>query len=198
MFTPGNMAEARAATGLHGDPCLLWLGRLDANKDPLTVLDAFALAADTLPDARLWCCYQSAPLLDEVRARIDGDASLRNRVHLLGALPHQRVESMLRAADFLVQGSHSEGSGYAVIEAMACGTPPLVTDIPSFRALTSGGQYGALSLPGDADGMARALIEKAASDRIRTRNEVHAHFERELSFDAIGRRLVSVYRELAS
>jgi glycosyltransferase involved in cell wall biosynthesis len=197
-FTPGDMAEARAATGLSGDPCLLWLGRLDANKDPLAVLDALALTAESLPDAMLWCCYQSAPLLDAVRACIAGDPSLQGRVRLLGEQPHARVERLLRAADFLVQGSHGEGSGYAVIEAMACGTPPLVTDIPSFRALTGGGRYGALARPGDPRDMARAWIEWAGRDRTAVRHEVRTHFERELSFDAIGKRLVATYRELAT
>lgn len=196
-FTPGDRAEARNATGIFGDPCLLWLGRLDQNKDPLTVLDALRLTSGSLPEARLWCCFQSAPLLDAVRRRIAGDDSLRDRVHLLGIQPHAHVERLLRATDFLVQGSHDEGSGFAVIEAMACGTPALVTDIPSFRALTGGGRYGALARPGDAPGMARAWIEWACRDRAAARRDARAHFERELSFDAIGRRLVSIYRELA-
>ena len=39
------------------------------------------------------------------------------------------------AADVFVSGSHSEGSGYALIEAMSAGVVPVVTDIPSFRAI---------------------------------------------------------------
>jgi hypothetical protein len=69
-FTPGDRAEARAATGLHGDPCFLWLGRLDASKDPFTILDALLLASSALPEAQLWCCFRSAPLLDAVHARM--------------------------------------------------------------------------------------------------------------------------------
>ncbi len=37
-FTPGDRLEARRLTGLSGNPCLLWVGHLDQNKDPLTVL----------------------------------------------------------------------------------------------------------------------------------------------------------------
>ena len=55
-FTPGNQAEARRRTGLTGDPCLLWLGRLDANKDPLSVLDSVRLAAKKIPGVQLFCC----------------------------------------------------------------------------------------------------------------------------------------------
>jgi hypothetical protein len=44
-FLPGDRAAARAATGLHGDPAVLWVGHLDRNKDPLTVLEGVGEAA---------------------------------------------------------------------------------------------------------------------------------------------------------
>lgn len=193
-FAPGSRPRAREATGIHGDPCLLWLGNLDANKDPLTTLDGFAAAVADLPDARLWCHYRRAPLLDAVERRVRDDPRLRDRVRLLGPCPHERVEAVLRAADALVQGSHWEGSGYAVIEAMACGATPVVTDIPPFRRLT--GDVGRLWEPGDAEALAAALRRLAGDDprgpRGR-RDRVRRHFERALSWDALGRRLVEVY-----
>ncbi len=195
-FTPGDRDSARHTTGLHGDPCLVWVGRLDANKDPLTVLDALSRALPALPDARLWCCYTDAPLLDAVRARLAGDPALASRVRLLGALPHERVQDVLRAADFLVLGSHMEGSGYAVLEALACGTTPLVTDIPSYRRITGGGALGALSAPGDATAMACAIIEWAGRDRGALRRAARAHFDGALSFRALAEELRSAYRAL--
>ena len=46
--------------------------------------------------------------------------------------------------------------------------------------------------------MARAWVDWAGRELMAVRREVRAHFERELSFAAIGRRLVGIYRELAS
>ncbi|MBI4540922.1 MAG: glycosyltransferase family 4 protein [Gemmatimonadetes bacterium] len=192
-FTPGEIQPARERTGLHGDPCLLWIGRLDANKDPLMVLDALSRAAPSLPDPQLWCCYSKAPLLERVRQRLAAEPQLATRVHLLGSVPHETVEELCRAADFLVLGSHWEGSGYAVLEALACGTTPLVTDIPSFRRMTGGGAVGALSPPGDADAMARALIEWSGRDRAVLRRAARDFFERELSFEAVGVQLRTAY-----
>jgi glycosyltransferase involved in cell wall biosynthesis len=131
-------------------------------------------------------------------ARQASDPALTARVHLLGRLSHERVQDVLRAADFLVLGSHAEGSGYAVIEALACGTTPLVPDIPSFRRITGGGSYGALSPPGDAAAMARALVRWAGLDRDALRRAARAHFERALSFDAGGRELREAYRALVA
>ena len=192
-FAPGDQGQARRATGLAGDPCLLWIGHLDRNKDPLAILAALEAAAPHLADPHLWCCYGSAGLLPAVRDRIRSSDVLRDRVHLLGRVPHERVELLCRAADFLIGGSHSEGSGYAVLEAMACGTAPLVTDIPSFRRITGEGVVGALSPPGDSAAMTQALLEWSAMDRRELRRCVVGHFEERLSFDAVGRELRAAY-----
>jgi glycosyltransferase involved in cell wall biosynthesis len=195
-FVPGDTAAARAATGLHGDPAVLCVGHLDANKDPLTVLDGVADAARDLPGLALWCCFGSAPLLSAVRAKIAGNATLRDRVHLLGRVPRTEIEALLRAADLLVLGSHREGSSFAVIEALATGLTPVVTDIPSLRALTGNGAVGALWQPGDARALADALRAACARLRPETRAAVRAHFDAHLSSAALGRRLAAAYRDL--
>ena len=95
-----------------------------------------------------------------------------------------------------MQGSHDEGSGYALIEALACGLPPLVTDIPAFRALTSRGTVGALFCPGDAAGFRSALLTLAARERGELRRAARRHFEETLHFDFVGRQLVAAYAAL--
>ncbi len=195
-FMPGDRTGARAATGLYGDPCVLWVGHLDDNKDPLSVLDGIALAAAELPNLHLWCCFGTAPLLPKVMARVDLVPHLRERVHLLGRVPHERIELLMHAADLFVLGSHREGSGYALIEALACGLPPIVTDIPSFRTLTGHGAIGALWPCGDGRQLARALTRCAVTCGPTGRASVRAHFDREVSFDALGRKLIHAYEEM--
>lgn len=195
-FTPGDRDAARRETGLGGDPCLLWTGHLNSNKDPLAALEAFRLAVPRVPDARLWCCFGNAPLLEAVQARIAGDDVLRERVTLLGRRPHAEMERFFRAADFFLQMSHVEASGYSLIEALSCGTTPLVTDIPSFRRICAGGLAGSLTPVGDARAMAEALVDFAGRDRAMLRRTARAQFEEALSFDAIGRQLRGVYETL--
>ncbi len=194
-FRPLDREAARRSTGLVGDPALLWVGHLNANKDPLTVLEGISRAARQLPGLRLCCCFASAPLMAAVRARIEGDPWLAGRVQLLGAVPHETIERLMNAADFLVQGSHRESSGYALIEALACGLPPLVTGIPSFRALT-GGTTGRLWRCGDAQGLADALIDLAARPQAPLRAAARARFDQALSLPALGGRLRAVYQDL--
>jgi glycosyltransferase involved in cell wall biosynthesis len=192
-FSCGDRHEARSACGLSGDPCVLWLGHLDANKDPLTVLEGVALAARQLPGLRLWCVFGQAPLRAKVETLVRQDAALGGRVTLLGRVPHEHVQTLMRAADLFVLGSHREGSGYSLIEALSCGLPPVVTDIPSFRALTGDGVVGRLWRPGDARACAAALIGLAARPAAEARTSVRAHFDAHLSTTALGQRFSAAY-----
>lgn len=193
-FTRGSRAHAWTETGLYGAPCILWVGHLSAGKDPLTVLEGVAQATSQLPDLQLWCAFGSAPLLDVVRRRIDDDPRLAGRVHLLGKVEHARIELLMRAADIYVSGSLAESCGYALLEALACGVTPVVTDIPSFRALTSGGRVGRLWPRGDATRLAEALVASGANRA--TPERVRAHFDAELSFAAVGRQWAGAYEQV--
>ncbi len=203
---PLPRAEARKVSGVWGDPALLWVGHLDANKDPLTVLTGFERALPHLPGARLTMVYLGQTLLPAVRARLAESPTLAERVELRGFVPYEKIASYFSAADLFVLGSWREGSGYALIEALTCGAAPVVTDIPSFRALTLDAArngdgagttpYGALWPPGDADALAAALVEVGRRDLAPLREQLMAYAARELSWAAIGRRALAVYREL--
>jgi glycosyltransferase involved in cell wall biosynthesis len=193
---PIDRATAGAASGVTGSPAILWVGRLNANKDPLTVLDAFERALADLPGATLTMIFGSGELFEEVRAGIAQSPALSARVRLVGVVPHERMTTFYSAADLFVVGSHHEGSGYSVMEACACGAVPVVTSIPTFRLLTGNGSVGALWAPDDADGCARALADVGRRDLIAERARLADHFARELSWDAVGRRAMEIYEQV--
>jgi len=193
---PRPRDEAVRDTGMRASPAILWVGRLDANKDPLTVLEALEMAMPRLPDARCWVIHGDAPLEAAVRRRLADSVTLHDRVTIVGAVPHERIAAWFSAADIFVSGSHHEGSGYSLIEAMACGVMPCVTGIPSFRALTDG--HGALWTAGDADACAAALLDLAARNRETEREAILRRYTVALSWESIGTRTVRAYRELAS
>jgi len=195
-FTPGDRDEARRETGVFGAPALLWVGHLDLRKDPLTILKAVRKALDVLPDLQLWCAFIGTDLLPEVEAMLRQDEVLAAHVHLLGRAPHHRVQLLCRACDIFVSASRREGSGYALLEALACGATPVVTDIPAFRALTAD-RIGSLVPAGDADAFAAAIILAARQLHQGSRARIVRHFERNLAFDVVGARLVEAYAALA-
>lgn len=195
-FTPGNREQARQETGVHGDPALLWVGRLNSNKDPLTVLRAVRTTLTTLPGLQLWCAFAEGDLLPDIAHVLRQDEALAARVHLLGKVSHDKIEQLCRACDLFVSASRREGSGYALIETLACGLPPVVSDIPAFRALADG--TGSLVPVGDSDAFAAAIVEQARRPKAELRAAVSAHFREHLSFDVVGRRLVDAYSQLAA
>jgi glycosyltransferase involved in cell wall biosynthesis len=183
---------------LPGDPALLWVGRLDENKDPLTLLDGFAAAAARMPAAQLTLAYGDDVLLPAVKARIAAHPALRDRVHLRGRVDRRTLAALYRAADVFVLCSHREVACFSLIEALSFGLTPVVTDIPAFRAITAGGQVGALFPPGDASALARALERAGDGDLAGRRGSVRAHFERHLSWSSVGQRALAIYRLAAA
>jgi len=76
-FVPVPRGEARLQSGVSGRPAVLWVGRLNANKDPLTALDGFERALASLPEATLTMVYSTTELLERMRARIESTPALR-------------------------------------------------------------------------------------------------------------------------
>jgi glycosyltransferase involved in cell wall biosynthesis len=197
-FHRQDRAAARARTGLTGNPVVLWVGRLIALKGPLTVLKGFESVLHHFPDARLHMVYGTDDLLPAVRAYISQNALLSRSVTLWGSKPHDALEHFYNSADYFVLGSHYEGSGYSVAEAMACGVVPVVTDIPSFRVLTDGGKIGACWPPGDGGAFAEAFLRVSRQPIQNISDRAVRFFEEHLSFPAIARKALRAYRELAA
>ena len=187
--------RARTAVGVSANPLILWVGRLTTNKDPLTVLDGLELALPSLPDARVVMVFGDDTLITAVDERVRASAVLRDRVTLAGRVSHDEMPNYYSAADVFVSGSHSEGSGYALIEAMSAGVVPVVTDIPSFRVIA--GDAGARWLPGDGPAFADALRKICAGNLDEERARVALQYDRVLGWDAIARRTIGEYQALA-
>ena len=176
---------------------MLWVGRLNENKDPLTVLDGLE---PVLPRSacELRMIYTHAPLEEQVRARIDASPALRHCVTLIGEIAHDDLSRYYTAADIFVSGSHHEGSGYALLEAMACGVTPVVTDIPAFRMIT--GNCGARFEPGNAAACTEALLRVLAAgpQSPQARTAVQTRFTSALSWDAIALETLRAYSDLVA
>jgi glycosyltransferase involved in cell wall biosynthesis len=192
---PVSRQLAKQESGLEGDPAILWVGRLNANKDPLTVLDGFERTLAELPSSTLSMVFSSGGLLPEVRARLERSPALGSRVRLVGPVAHNRMAAFYSAADLFVVGSHHEGSGYAVLEAVSSGLSPVITSIPPFRVITAGGAIGMLWPPGDSRACADALVRAAAERRPEARERVLERFERDLSWRAVARSAIAAYED---
>lgn len=143
-----------------GAPYLLFVGSLEPRKDPLTALEALALADAEL---RLVLVGPDRGLADSVReraARLD----LAERVELRGHVSKEELAALYRGAACLVFPSRYEGFGLPALEAMASGTPVVASTAGALPEVV--GEAGVLVPPGDAAALA-AGVEQALRERER-------------------------------
>lgn len=188
-------SDARQVTGMLGNPVFLWTGRLHPVKDPLTALRGFERILAERPEAQLYLYYLTDELLATMRAYVSSRPSLPLHVHFRGLISNPELEAAYNSADFFLQASLREIMGCAALEAMATGTIPVVTDIPSFRAMTDGGRFGILFPRGDDAALARGVL--ALSPDLRSLSAgVLKRFHDALSYPALGAQLDRIYSEL--
>jgi len=192
FFKKKNKKEAKKKLDMSGNFNFLWVGRLNSNKDPLTVIIAFEKYLRFNPGARMFMIYQKEDLIHDIKALIKKNGDLQKAVKLVGEIPHSDLYSWYNAADYYISASHKEGSGYALLEAMSCGCVPIVTDIPSFRTITADGRYGFLYKAGDPEELLKSLKKSGEINYNEYSGAIQNYFSKTLSFKAIAEKLASV------
>lgn len=101
--------------------------------------------------------------------QILSDGGAISRVLLGGRVPHPDLPRWYHMADVFVSPSHVDGSSVSLMEALACGVPALVSDIPANREWIQDGVNGWLFRDGDVDGLADRIVALAGHrDQLRT------------------------------
>lgn len=195
LFRPHPKREARAELNIPDGTVFLWVGRLDANKDPLTVLKAMRRLKEAGKHVKLYMIYGTNELEESVRNDI-AEHHLEQNVILIGKTEHEALESWYSAADYFVAASFYEGSGIALCEAMSCGCIPIVTNIASFATMTEQGRYGLLFEPGNEQELFEKLYSLDSLDKTSMSASVIQHFQNHLSLEAIGKRFLVIAESL--
>ena len=172
------------------------MGNLDTNKDPCTVLAGFADLLAEIPGARLHMVYRYADLLSQVKRVLEQTPSLFESVTLLGQRSQQELAQIYTQADYFVLGSHREGSGFALAEALSFGLVPIVTDIPSFRMMTDNGRIGGLWEAGNHQAFVETARHVLQQPYAVQSSATRDFFSERLSWPAIGRQASAIYQTL--
>jgi rhamnosyl/mannosyltransferase len=192
-------AVSRAAAAwrqrLGPAPLLLFVGRLV----PYKGVDVLIRAMTGL-EAHL-AVVGDGPLRATLeRAAVDRGVS--DRVHFLGALTDHEVVALYHACEVFVLPSitRAEAFGMVQIEAMACGTPVVSTDVPSgVPWVNQHGESGLVVPAGDADRLNEALQQLCADAALRARlgAGARARVAQEFTADRMASRTLAIYEELA-
>ena len=156
-----QLSEALGIALPAAAPLLASVGALIERKGQRFVIDALPL----LGDAHLVLVGEGA---DEAALRTQVEqAELGDRVHFLGNVSHDILPLILSAADVMVLPSSSEGLANAWVEALACGTPLVITDVGGARDVLSDPVSGEFA-ERDADSIAKAVRKVLAREQDRT------------------------------
>ena len=102
------------------------------------------------------------------------DLKVRPIITMPGRQAHDAIPDLLRSATVYVSTSITDGTSLSLLEAMACGVFPVVTDIPGNRSWVTDDENGFLFPAGDpeilADRIARALEETSLREDVVARN----------------------------
>jgi len=184
----------------NGGPVVAFSGRMEIRKGPHILTEAMATVWEEHPDAQLVLMgrdsgYEGGMMSDHVR-RLAGERA--DRLHLLGNQPPERLFAGLKAADVVALPSLWENFASAALEAMAVGTPPVLTLGSGFQEFVRDEQDGLLVPPDDRPALAGALSRLLADPALRERLGASAATKVE-EYDApnMSRRYVEFFEQVA-
>jgi glycosyltransferase involved in cell wall biosynthesis len=177
-----DLSDAPSESAPPGQPRrLVFIGRLNPQKNPLFFIDALAQLRDAT-----WVLtfIGDGPLMGEVKAAI-ARHRLENRIALTGWIAPAEVQRKLAEADILCMPSVSEGMPVAAVEALKYGLAIVASDIPGVRDAVEDGVNGCLVPLGDLAAFAQRLRSLLENEATLTAMK-HASWEKARRFDLGG------------
>ncbi len=200
-----SKTEARDKLGLEQqEKIVLYVGRFDPRKGIETLVRSCAqLKANYGKSFKLAIVGGSSDdrIDGEERARIETivqELGLTEQTIFVGQVGHDLLPFYYAAADVCVIPSHYEPFGLVAIEAMACGTPVVASDVGGLRFTVIPEETGLLVPPKDADAFATA-IQKILSDELwakKLRIQASVNVNQRFGWTGVGIQLSDLYRRL--
>ena len=139
---------------------LVSVGRLDTQKDPMRLLEAFARLR-AAGQALQWLVIGDGVLRPQMQAQLR-QAGLLDHVRFLGLQPANCIANILPACDAYALSSAYEGMPMALLEALGCGLPAVSTDVGEVHRVLRDGVNGRLVRPGDTQALEAGLSDVLA------------------------------------
>jgi D-inositol-3-phosphate glycosyltransferase len=207
LFHPIPNSRAREWIGSYDDKTVLFVGRIDPVKGLDTWFRAMQLVVDHDPTLRrrMCVCLIGGDLDDDLDpdselARLQAlkqDLGIGDIVTFLGGRAQASLPFYYSAADAVVMPSRYESFGLAALEAMACGTPVVASDVGGLSSLIEDGVTGFLVPEGNAEFFAERisllLHDTALRNAMGKRGIEQAQ---EYSWWNIGERMVELYADV--
>jgi glycosyltransferase involved in cell wall biosynthesis len=164
-----DVAAGPAERDWTGPIELLTVGRIDPEKNPLLLVEALARLEREEPGRYLLRWVGRGPLEEAVRRRAD-ELGVAARLELCGYVPFgPALLDLYRSAHAFVHVSLTEGVPQVLLEALACATPVVATEVGGVPAALDDGGAGLLVPPADRDALVEAVRRLGADGDLRDR-----------------------------
>ena len=176
------------------EPTLLYLGRLKRYKRVDLLLRAVAALVERGTSCRLLIAGRGddQPRLEALRGSLD----LQQHVEFLGFVSEEEKGELLRKSWINLLTSVKEGWGISNLEAAACATPTIASDVPGLRDSVLDGQTGFLVPHEDVEVLSRRIEELLEDEDKRAKMGTAARrFAERFSWDASARAMEKFLRE---
>ena len=197
LFRPGRVAPDGPG------PTILFAGRLQPLKAPDLAIESLAALDDLMPDpaARLvivggpsGAASTSPEELTALAARL----GVGDRVTLRDPAPHHVLRDLYRAADVVIVPSRTESFGLVALEASACGTPVVASDVGGLRTAVRHGETGLLVEERAPAAFAAALHAILSDDERRSAmGEAAARYARRFDWRVAACGLLDTYEDVS-
>ncbi|MCA0208271.1 MAG: glycosyltransferase [Proteobacteria bacterium] len=187
-FHPGDRAAARTALGMGDAPSILTVGALIPRKGQTLVIEALP----ALPGVHYWLAGAGE---EEGHYRtLAQKLGVDTRVHFMGPVANAELPQLYRAADAVVMPSASEGLANAWVEALACGTPIVISDAGGAAELVTSPTAGRIveRTPGAIGEAVRTILANPPAPA-----DVAASLAGRFDWDRNGRELAAHLRRCA-
>jgi len=161
----GARRSLNDTTGWEATSCVfVFVGRLDTQKNPVLLLEAFRDVINDEPGSKL-LIVGDGPLRGRLERYVEIHG-LTSDVHFSGLMPPEKIAYLLTASDAFVLSSDYEGMPISLLEAMACGLPVIATRVGEIQRVVTDGETGLLVTKGDFHGLTNAM-RKFARQHVR-------------------------------
>lgn len=171
------------------------ISRLVEIKNPFCLLSSFQQGTDQT--CRL--VYMGDGPLRESLIIKRRQLGLENQIKFMGIIPRDKVFEQVINADLFISPSRGEGLPIAVIEAMACGCPVILSDIPPHREIAEGVKFIPLVQQDDVKGFAREIRrfrQMSISEREMIGQKCRRLVQERFSLPAMHSKLSNVYGQI--
>jgi glycosyltransferase involved in cell wall biosynthesis len=152
---------------------VLYVGNLKTTKGVNELLLGFANYSKQHSDIHL--IYAGPGALKENLKQQANHLKINTKVHFLGSIDHALLPSLIAQAQLLALPSYNEGVPNVILEAMACGTPVLVTRVGGVAEIVDEAICGKLIIAGSSDAVTSGLTELLSKSWDRELIKQHSH-----------------------